>query len=56
MMHIVKVIMLMDIAIMDAIMLNVIGTVWIAKENHLNLPKVPCVSFYEWIIINSCLI
>lgn len=43
MMLIVKVIMLMDIVIMDAITLNVIGTVWIVKENHLKLPKVPCV-------------
>jgi hypothetical protein len=56
MMHIAKVIMLMDIVIMDVIMLNVIGMVWIAKENHLKLPKVPCVSFYEWTIINFCLI
>lgn len=54
--HIVKVIMLMDIVIMDAIMLNVIGMVWIVKENHLKSLKVPCVSFYEWTIINFCLI
>lgn len=40
---IVKVIMLMDIVIMDAIMLNVIGMVWIVRENHLKLPKELCV-------------
>lgn len=43
MMHIVKSIMPTDIVIMVAIMLNVIGMVWIAKENHLKSRKVPCV-------------
>lgn len=38
--HIVKVIMQMDIVIMDATTLNVTGMVWIAKENHLNSLKV----------------
>lgn len=42
-MHIVKVIMLMDTAIMDATTLNVIGTVWIVKENRLKSPKAPYV-------------
>lgn len=40
MMHTVKAIMQMDIVIMDATMLNVIGTVWIVKENRLSSLKV----------------